>query len=388
MFSMSTGLKIAGVLFLMALPSFISAPLARIAVLTIAYAGSFILAAAFVRKFLSTQSEKRAQDKSQHIVEVDCLITFIITYLQNKKQILPVLANQLKEVTNQTETAAIDIGEKFMNIVDRARNQSLKASDAFSAFGGSGGNDTLLMLSKETLSKVIASLERVATISGKTQKDLMIVAEDMENIKKSVEDIEYVANQTNLLALNAAIEAARAGEAGRGFSVVADEVKKLSERSNNAAVRVRQLLVKIETDLTVLSDTAARNAGESAADSSKARSAVGTTLAKIDAVMQETKGRLDELMKETELLTKDINGIIVSMQFQDITRQRIEHVIQPLTIFQQEFESMTEQLRAADKRIHEGQNEAILELEKFYTMESERKVMRKTLMTAQDSQRR
>ncbi len=59
-----------------------------------------------------------------------------------KSQIIPVLTGQLNEVTKQTESAALDIGEKFMSIVQRARNQAKKASRTFSRFAGDGGSSS------------------------------------------------------------------------------------------------------------------------------------------------------------------------------------------------------------------------------------------------------
>jgi methyl-accepting chemotaxis protein len=214
---------------------------------------------------------------------------------------------------------------------------------------------------------------------------MAVIASDAKSIRKIVEEIEYIAQQTNLLALNAAIEAARAGESGKGFSVVADEVRKLSDRSNTAAEKIKKLIEKIGTDVDTIHEKEETTTNENAKKSVAAGKAVEEALTTLDGVMNGAKNRLDELKTENEALARDISGIIMSMQFQDITRQRIEHVIEPLTKFKQETEELLQRLRAMNERLNTHTLEHRSDwLEKLYTMESERTVMRNTLLAAQN----
>lgn len=362
------------------LTSFIVSGTARVVAAVLFYAAAIITARALVKRYTGILDAQHREIEKRHLSEIETLVQPITAHLNNKAQIIPVLTSQLNEVTRQTESAALDIGEKFMSIVQRARNQAKKASSALSSFIESSNEDALMNLSKRALLDVIESLREMTVVTMQTLNDMEIIMEDAGHIKKIVAEIEYIADQTNLLALNAAIEAARAGEHGRGFAIVAEEVRRLSDRSNTAADEIKKLITKVETDIKVIYSKTEKSASESSARSSKAEVVVEDALKKIDDIMSEAKNKLNEMGAETESLAKDISSIVISMQFQDITRQRIEHVIEPLMSFKAGLEDITQKARSMSDRIHEwGGNGSAEWLEKIYTMESERKVLKEVL---------
>ncbi len=303
-------------------------------------------------------------------------------FLERKTRILPVLTNQLDSVVRETETAALEIGEQFMNIVSRARNNAARAANAFSEVAGGEGEDgdALIKLSRESLAAVIENLRDVSGVARQTLGNMRSITSTMENISEVVREIEYIADQTNLLALNASIEAARAGENGRGFAVVADEVRKLSARSTTAANKIGKLIKTVESEIGGICTETEKNAEKTDQRSKASEEIMDGTLGRLDGVMNRVRGELDGISAEAESLAGEISGIIMSMQFQDITRQKIEHVIGPLREFKSETDEM---LRTAGGHVAAIDGDAAADgvswLENLYTMESERQVMKETL---------
>jgi methyl-accepting chemotaxis protein len=151
------------------------------------------------------------------------------------------------------------------------------------------------------------------------------MATHMNSAENLLNDVKGIADQTNLLALNAAIEAARAGEAGRGFAVVADEVRSLSQRSDRFNDEIRAVLGTTRTNIDAAKKTVSGLASKDMSFAIHSKSKVDQMIAHLNTINSETESRLGELSQIADHIDASVGAAVRSLQFEDIVTQLAGH---------------------------------------------------------------
>ncbi|SDX20494.1 methyl-accepting chemotaxis protein [Pseudomonas syringae] len=144
--------------------------------------------------------------------------------------------NSQKVETDQVATAMHEMSATVHEVARNAEQASVAASDA----------DKQAREGDKVVGEAIQQIERLATEVARSSDAMNVLEQESDKIGKVMDVIKAVAEQTNLLALNAAIEAARAGEAGRGFAVVADEVRGLAQRTQQSTEEIEGLVAALQ----------------------------------------------------------------------------------------------------------------------------------------------
>ena len=153
----------------------------------------------------------------------------------------------------------------------------------------SGDSELLMNETSGVVSEAVNRIAKIATVVEQASQTVRTVGQESENVSKIVLVIKEVADQTNLLALNAAIEAARAGEQGRGFAVVADEVRKLAERTTQSTQEITTMISSMQSsarDAVTCIEDAVANVNEGVILTKRA----GESVSRLGASSHEVKG--------------------------------------------------------------------------------------------------
>ncbi|MDD3731340.1 MAG: methyl-accepting chemotaxis protein [candidate division Zixibacteria bacterium] len=229
------------------------------------------------------------------------------------------------EKINQISTA---IEEMTSNIVTSSKNsgEASQVSKNASDFANTGG---------EIVNETIEGMQKITSVVGKSAESISKLAHSADQIGEIISVIDEIADQTNLLALNAAIEAARAGEQGRGFAVVADEVRKLAERTGKATGEITEMIKGIQNETE---------------DAVKSMEAGVQEVDKGRVLVDKAGSNLSEIVNMSQQVSQMIQQIARASDEQSIAAEEISKNIERISEVSKETASGAEQsFKAAEE---------------------------------------
>jgi methyl-accepting chemotaxis protein len=244
---------------------------------------------------------------------------------------------------SQTHEVASAIEQMTITIQDNSKNAITTAELAESAGekAKEGGR---------VVSETIAGIQRIADVVNKSEKTIQELANNTNKIGEIIKVINEIADQTNLLALNAAIEAARAGEQGRGFAVVADEVRKLAERTTNATEEIEGMLGRIQKDTS--DAVLVINEGTREVENGK-------------KLAFEANTALEEIIKGADEVSVTIKQLAAANEEQSTTSSVISKNVENIRLVTDEYSMHINQIKDSVRKLSDSSGELKISLSKF-----------------------
>ena len=283
--------------------------------------------------FVFTQTRDRAAQIQQTLVnqsataEKDDIIDDLREIGRSIDQVVSETVNDMDSLHGMQNDAMNTLSMSFSILKEQIERQ--QADVAMLLYGddsnhSNGFADSTL----NTMNHFVETTVQMSADSMNMLERVSKLSDEMPELMKILDDIDHIAKQTNLLALNAAIEAARAGDAGRGFSVVAEEVRALSNRSAVFSKKIQDSLNHMNHEIITLVHDVSDIASQDMTFILEAKKKVEGAIEQLMLKSDQDKLVTQEMESISHRLMEALFDAMRAMQFQDMSSQTIQHSIE------------------------------------------------------------